>query len=56
MVDRALVNIILGADPEDKEDLLLRAALAITLRGIDEQIMYTQIFDRQHDREDSRAA
>jgi hypothetical protein len=51
MRDSTLVDIILAADNSDDEDLFLRAALAITLLGMDERI-----FGRPHDCEDGLAA
>jgi hypothetical protein len=51
MFDEALLNIVLGADNSDTEDLFLRVALAVTLRGTD-----TLFFDGQPAREEYLAA
>jgi hypothetical protein len=51
MFDEALLKIIRGADTSDNEDLFLRVAIAVTLRGTDDLI-----FGRQPDREERLAA
>jgi hypothetical protein len=51
MFDEALLNIVRGADNSDTEDLFLRVALAVALRGTD-----VPLFDWQPDREECLAA
>jgi hypothetical protein len=51
MFDEALLSIVRAADHSDAEDLFLRVALAVTLRGTD-----ALIADRQPDREEWLAA
>ena len=38
MFDETQLDIIRGADPSDTEDLYLRVAIAVTLRGTDDLI------------------
>jgi hypothetical protein len=47
MFDAALVDMIRAADTADAEDLWLRVALAVALRGTDEPV-----FGRRSDSED----
>jgi len=51
MFDETLLNIIRQADSADPEDLFLRVAIAVTLRGTEDLI-----FGRQPDQEDRCAA
>jgi hypothetical protein len=51
MFDEALLNIIRAADDSDSEDLFLRVALAVMLRGADDPF-----FEWQPDRDERYAA